>query len=174
MGYQQFTGKDINEAIANACNALKIMSSDIEYKIISEGKQKLFSSEPAIIEARKKDVDKQMIKNIDDNNLTEGDVVKHYCDKCDENVIMKIIFAPEGIIGICNVCRKFTVIKKNEDYIPEQQTVKNIPKCPICQSTNLKKITFTKRAVKTAVFGVVGAVDDAGKTYQCINCGSKF
>lgn len=49
-----------------------------------------------------------------------------------------------------------------------------IPKCPICGSTNINKITVGSRAVKTAVFGVVGAVDDAGKTYRCKNCGSKF
>lgn len=49
-----------------------------------------------------------------------------------------------------------------------------IPKCPICGSTNIKKITMTTRAVKTATFGVAGAIDDAGKTYKCENCGSKF
>lgn len=49
-----------------------------------------------------------------------------------------------------------------------------IPKCPICGSTNINKITLTTRAVKTATFGVVGAVDDAGKTWRCGNCGSKF
>lgn len=49
-----------------------------------------------------------------------------------------------------------------------------IPKCPICGSTNIKKITMTTRAVKTATFGIAGAVDDAGKTYKCDNCGSKF
>lgn len=52
--------------------------------------------------------------------------------------------------------------------------VNNIPKCPICGSTNINKITLTTRAVKTAAFGVVGAVDDAGKTYKCGNCGSRF
>lgn len=50
----------------------------------------------------------------------------------------------------------------------------NVPRCPICNSTNIKKITLSTRAVKTAAFGVVGAVDDAGKTYKCGNCGSKF
>ncbi len=49
-----------------------------------------------------------------------------------------------------------------------------IPKCPICGSANINKITIGSRAVKTAVFGVAGAVDDAGKTYKCENCGSKF
>lgn len=49
-----------------------------------------------------------------------------------------------------------------------------VPKCPICGSTNLKKITITTRAVKMAAFGTIGAIDDAGKTYKCENCGSKF
>lgn len=56
----------------------------------------------------------------------------------------------------------------------EKDKVNGIPKCPICGSTNIEKITMGTRAVKTAVFGVVGAVDDAGKTYKCGNCGSKF
>lgn len=38
-----------------------------------------------------------------------------------------------------------------------------IPKCPICGSVHVNKITIGSRAVKTAVFGIVGAVDDAGK-----------
>lgn len=50
----------------------------------------------------------------------------------------------------------------------------NAPKCPICGSTSINKITLTTRAVKTAAFGVVGAVDDAGKTYKCGKCGCKF
>lgn len=56
----------------------------------------------------------------------------------------------------------------------QQQKSNNIPHCPICNSTNIKKITLSKRAAKTALFGVIGAVDDAGKTYKCGNCGSKF
>lgn len=48
------------------------------------------------------------------------------------------------------------------------------PKCPICGSRNLEKISFGTRAVKTAVFGTAGAMDDAGKTYKCRDCGSKF
>lgn len=50
----------------------------------------------------------------------------------------------------------------------------SIPKCPYCQSTNTKKITVTQRAVKTGLFGIFGAIDDAGKTYKCGNCGCKF
>lgn len=63
-------------------------------------------------------------------------------------------------------------INKEAQKILDKQNC--IPKCPICGSANIKKITMTTRAVKTATFGIVGAVDDAGKTYKCDNCGSKF
>ena len=49
----------------------------------------------------------------------------------------------------------------------------NTPKCPICQSTNLSKITNTRKAGKIALFGIFGA-GDLGKTWKCNNCGSKF
>lgn len=65
--------------------------------------------------------------------------------------------------------------QKNIARMQKEADKKNcIPQCPICRSTNIKKITLTKRAVKTAAFGAFGAVDDMGKTYQCNNCGSKF
>ena len=63
-------------------------------------------------------------------------------------------------------------IDKEAQKILDKQNC--IPQCPICGSANIKKITMTTRAVKTATFGVAGAVDDAGKTYKCENCGSKF
>lgn len=64
---------------------------------------------------------------------------------------------------------------KNLARIQKEKDKQNcIPKCPICGSTNVNKITIGSRAAKTAVFGVLGAVDDAGKTYKCGNCGSRF
>lgn len=65
--------------------------------------------------------------------------------------------------------------KKNLAKMQKEKDRENcIPKCPICGSTNIQKITVGSRIVKTAAFGVVGAVDDAGKVYHCDNCGSKF
>lgn len=49
-----------------------------------------------------------------------------------------------------------------------------VPRCPVCGSSNIGKITVAKRAAKTAVFGAIGAMDDMGKTWKCNNCGSKF
>lgn len=64
---------------------------------------------------------------------------------------------------------------KNLARIQKEKDKQNcIPKCPICGSTNVNKITIGSRAAKTAVFGVLGAVDDSGKTYKCGDCGSRF
>lgn len=77
-----------------------------------------------------------------------------------------------------NEYEKRKILEQQAKNLAQMQNEKDkqncIPKCPICGSTNVNKITITTRAVKTAVFGVVGAVDDAGKTYKCENCGSKF
>lgn len=59
---------------------------------------------------------------------------------------------------------------KIQEFQTQQQ---NIPKCPICQSTNLSKITNTRKAGKIVLFGIFGA-GDLGKTWKCNNCGSKF
>lgn len=57
-----------------------------------------------------------------------------------------------------------------KERIEKQQ---NTPKCPICQSTNLSKITTSQKAGKIALFGIFG-MGDNGKTWKCNNCGSKF
>ena len=62
------------------------------------------------------------------------------------------------------------MISLPSSYKPKED---NIPKCPICQSTNLSKITNTRKAGKIALFGIFGA-GDLGKTWKCNNCGSKF
>lgn len=53
------------------------------------------------------------------------------------------------------------------------QKFSNVPKCPICGSTNLKKITATRKILKVGLFGRLGT-GDLGKTYQCCKCGAKF
>ncbi|WP_294854010.1 hypothetical protein [uncultured Oscillibacter sp.] len=49
----------------------------------------------------------------------------------------------------------------------------NIPKCPICGSTSLSKITNAHKASKMLLFGVFG-MGENGKTWKCNNCESKF
>lgn len=50
----------------------------------------------------------------------------------------------------------------------------NKPKCPTCGSYSISKITVTKKATKTFLFGIFGAMDDAGKTWKCNNCGTTW
>lgn len=66
------------------------------------------------------------LKNINDENLVEGDVIKYHCEKCNKNVVMKIMFTPEGMLGKCCSCREFMILKKNEDCVSEIP-IQNIP-----------------------------------------------
>mgnify|MGYP004458134033 CR=1 FL=1 len=47
-----------------------------------------------------------------------------------------------------------------------------IPKCPYCQSTNLKKITGLDRFISVGLFGL--ASKKVGKQWHCNNCKSDF
>lgn len=51
----------------------------------------------------------------------------------------------------------------------EQQT---IPKCPTCQSIDIRKISATSKVVNTAMFGVAGT--KRHKTFHCNNCGYEW
>lgn len=66
----------------------------------------------------------------------------------------------------------------NEEYFDriKKHTInnkqKNIPKCPTCGSTNIQKISTTRRLVTTGLFGL--ASSNVGKTMLCKNCGYKW
>lgn len=53
-----------------------------------------------------------------------------------------------------------------------QNIINNKPKCPICQSTNIKKISNTKRVVYGASFGLFSKT--ARSQWICNNCGNKW
>ena len=57
-------------------------------------------------------------------------------------------------------------------YTPPVKTV-NVPKCPICGSTNLSKISAGSKFMSGLVFGLFAA-GDMSKTWKCNHCGSKF
>lgn len=48
----------------------------------------------------------------------------------------------------------------------------SIPKCPTCQSTNIEKISLTKKAIGGAIFGLFSS--DIRNTMHCKNCGYKW
>ena len=89
------------------------------------------------------------------------------CPKCDI-VLMKL-----SDYERLNMEENRANFQKEVERQEKLQKQQNIPKCPICQSTNLSKITNTRKAGKIALFGIFGA-GDLGKTWKCNNCGSKF
>lgn len=48
----------------------------------------------------------------------------------------------------------------------------DVPKCPTCGSTNVNKISNTKKAVGFLTVGVFSS--NLGKTMECKNCGYKW
>ena len=117
-------------------------------------------------------------------SLYPEDFVK--CDRCNEELIDNEIYKKWNDNKRNEYMRKYKPMYKTEPSsvtvnklsvsIQHKQDItqqQNIPKCPICQSTNLSKITTVQKAGKIALFGIFG-MGDNGKTWKCNNCGSKF
>lgn len=85
----------------------------------------------------------------------------------------------------CEKC--FVLLMRKEQYerfemdkylVPTQNAAKkienekNVPKCPTCGSTNVNKISATKKAAGFVAVGVFSS--NFGKTMECKNCGYKW
>lgn len=76
----------------------------------------------------------------------------------------------------------FEIFKKRMGPPPSQEQIAyanavareslNKPKCPTCQSLNLKKISTTSKVINTAMFGLLGT--KRHKTFHCNNCGYEW
>ena len=93
-------------------------------------------------------------EQIKDYNLRRKNLKDMYCTKC--NKIYK-----KALNNKCLLCHK-QLIEYNE----------NIPKCPTCQSTDIKKIGALDRVTSVAFLGL--ASSKIGKQFQCNNCGYKW
>lgn len=59
--------------------------------------------------------------------------------------------------------------KQTQESHSSQQ---NIPKCPTCGSTNVKRITTANRAVSVLTLGILSG--KIGKNYECLDCKAKW
>ncbi len=68
----------------------------------------------------------------------------------------------------------FKEVQKHNNELLENDKINqtNTPKCPMCQSTNLKKITTASKIMNTAMFGIFGT--KRHKTFHCNNCGYEW
>lgn len=72
----------------------------------------------------------------------------------------------EGVLR-CDVCKYTSII------LPVHNTKElNIPKCPTCGSTNIRRISGSKKAASIIGFGILSS--NLGKTYECLNCKHKW
>lgn len=64
--------------------------------------------------------------------------------------------------------------KEQEKQYNEKKNIENTnqPKCPICNSANIKKITSTERAISIVGLGIFSK--KINKSYKCKNCGSTW
>ena len=64
--------------------------------------------------------------------------------------------------------------RRIEEYKKRQlnERVLNKPKCPTCQSTNIKRVSTTSKVINTAIYGIFGT--KRYKTFHCNNCGYEW
>lgn len=60
----------------------------------------------------------------------------------------------------------------NSNVSKQKKEETNVPKCPTCGSTKIRKISGTKRAASILGFGILS--NNIGKTYECLNCKYKW
>lgn len=60
-----------------------------------------------------------------------------------------------------------------EIHISKSKQNLNLPKCPYCNSTNIKKISTASKAGSAALFGIF-AMGKINKQWHCNHCGSDF
>lgn len=78
-----------------------------------------------------------------------------------------------------NEMKNHILSKRPADWIDPRQKemwVKDymhMPKCPICSSTKIHKISVTNKAASAITFGILAA-GHVSKTYKCDICGAKF
>lgn len=81
------------------------------------------------------------------------------------------------LIDHCTECGYSTQAYKNrmkklQEDVEKPVVQKNIPRCPTCSSTNIQKISTTKKAAGAIGFGLLSRT--AKSQFECKNCGYKW
>jgi len=70
--------------------------------------------------------------------------------------------------------RRVGIIQKRNSELLENDKINqiNTPKCPTCQSTNIKKVSGTSKAISVAMLGFLS--QKVKKQFHCNNCGYEW
>ena len=94
--------------------------------------------------------------------------VLKYCYKCQRN---REISENEWICPICKSnLQPTSPLQYQNTQIKADQL--NIPKCPTCGSTNIKKISDLRRGIHGLAWGILS--NTARSQFECKKCGYKF
>lgn len=93
-------------------------------------------------------------------------------DKFEKLVDKEYVILKKDVVLKCRGCGKEhkprkILYKKKDNYAPP------LPRCPICNSLMLKKITKTSKFVAAATLGSF-ALPYNSKTFECKSCGYRF
>ena len=103
-------------------------------------------------------------------------VVNQHCIKCKNSLTSDYMY-------LCKIVdyETYLAMMKNKEiqsykalYKEVSRTTQfsNLPKCPICGSTDLKKLTALNRGTSAFMWGL--GSNKIGKTYECRNCKATF
>ena len=112
--------------------------------------------------------------SIEDTNLSEDDfdLIDNVSDSDRQFLEAMIDLKKKDPIEYQLKMSQFKANLKQQEQVQESRAEENNPRCPTCGSTNIQKISGTKRWFSTGLFGL--ASSDIGKSMCCKKCGYKW
>lgn len=107
----------------------------------------------------------KMLSLLADNKVDEGINFIKELTQCDDNIAQKLWLDLKDRHG---TSKTNSFIKEKEER-KIQQPIQDKPKCPTCNSTNVKPISGLNRGASIAIFGVFSK--KINKSFECKNCG---
>lgn len=113
--------------------------------------------------------------SIEDTNLSEDDfdLIDNVSDSDRQFLEAMIELKKNDPIEYQLKISQFKANLKQQEQVQDSRVEENTIHCPYCNSTNVKKITTTSKAVHTAIFGIFGMGRNS-KQWHCNDCKSDF
>lgn len=139
MEYREFTGKNVEEALTSACEALSAHSEELEYEVIDKGSAGVFGlgSRPAVIKAAKKEsslesVAKEFLTGVFKTMDMEVEIESKY-DEVEKEMSLNLIGDDMGILigkrgqtlDSIQYLTSLVVNKGEEEYIRVKVDIEN-------------------------------------------------